>query len=65
MRNLFFAFCTLEQKNERESVWRTNEKFDFKNLSNILFVLELISKKQYEILLSLNGLRNEIVHKYF
>ena len=48
-----------------EKVWDTNEKLDFRNLSNILFILQLIDDNQVGVLNGINSLRNEIVHKYF
>jgi len=57
---------SLKLSNTQEKlIWNTTESFDFKNISNILFVLQLISKKQHDILFSLNSLRNQIIHKYF
>ena len=65
LRFLFMAHCTYERGTKTEKAWLTTEKFDFKNLSNIVYALQLITEKHYQILLALNSLRNEIVHKYF
>ncbi len=65
LRHLLLAFSTLDQNNPSEIIWDINEKIDFRNLSNVLFVLQLITEKEYGILNSLNSLRNEIIHKYF
>lgn len=65
MRSIFHAYSTTVISNSDEAVWDINEKFDFKNLTNILFVIQIIKKNEYDELFSLNSLRNEIIHKYF
>ncbi|WP_146743719.1 hypothetical protein [Aequorivita sp. CIP111184] len=65
LRNLLLAFSSINQKSELSNIWDINERLDFRNLSNVLFVIHLISKKEYDTLNSLNSLRNEIIHKYF
>ena len=65
MRSILHAYSTTVINNSDEQVWDINEKFDFKNLTNILFVLQIIKRKEYDQLFSLNSLRNEIIHKYF
>jgi len=65
MRSILHAYSTSVLSNSDEQVWDINEKFDFKNLTNILFILQIIKKKEYDELFALNSLRNEIIHKYF
>ena len=65
MRSILHAYSTTVISNSDEEVWDINERFDFKNLTNILFILQIIKKKEYDHLFSLNSLRNEIIHKYF
>ena len=65
MRSILHGYSTTVIDNSDEQVWDINEKFDFKNLTNILFILQLITKKEYTELFALNNLRNEIIHKYF
>lgn len=65
MRSILHAYSTFVIGHTDEDVWDINEKFDFKNLSDIAFVLKLIEKKDYDELKALNSLRNEMIHKSF
>lgn len=65
LRELLLSFSVKNQKSNYREIWDINERIDFRNLSNVLLVINQISKKEFDILCSLNSLRNEIVHKYF
>ena len=65
MRSIFQAHAIINLKNKDDKTWDIIEKIDFKSISIVLFALQLITKIQLDKLTALNGLRNEIIHKYF
>ncbi|PCI31174.1 MAG: hypothetical protein COB60_12555 [Flavobacteriaceae bacterium] len=65
LRHILLAFSTLNLQNDSKDIWDTNEKLNYSNLNNVLYILQLITKDQFVILTSLNSLRNDIIHKYF
>jgi uncharacterized protein YutE (UPF0331/DUF86 family) len=65
MREILLSFTATKLKTPLVKVWDINERLDLKNLSNILYILQLITEKEFQTLNALNSMRNEIIHKYF
>jgi hypothetical protein len=65
MRSLFHLCISSKLDIPIADGWDVNEKLSYLPLSHVLFITQQIDKNEYDILISFNSLRNEVIHRYY
>ncbi len=65
LKSLFHVYSSKATKSPLSVAWDINEKLSFVAATHVSFVLQLITKNEYDILIGFNVLRNELIHKFY
>jgi hypothetical protein len=65
MKSYFHLHAVNVSKQPLARSWDVNDKLSYISLAHVIFVLNLIDKSEYDVLVSFNTLRNELMHRYY
>jgi hypothetical protein len=65
MKSFFHLKAAKINKMPLSKAWDVNDKLSYIMLAHVLFVMNFISKDEYDTLISFNTIRNEIMHRYY
>ena len=65
MRVYFHMYAANITKEPMSKTWDASEKLTYVSLMNVLFILNLIEKSDYDVIVGFNTLRNELMHRYY
>ncbi|MET3032480.1 hypothetical protein [Flavobacterium johnsoniae] len=65
MKSLFHLHAITICKTSISDTWDVNDKISYIMLAHVLFVSNLINRNQYDILISFNSVRNELMHRFY
>jgi ADP-heptose:LPS heptosyltransferase len=65
MRSLLHLCISVKLNIPIKDGWDINAKLSYLPLTHVLLITKQINKNQYDILVSFNSLRNEVIHRYY
>lgn len=65
MKSLFHMHAITVCKTSISETWDVNDKLSYIMLAHVLFVSNLLNRNQYDILISFNSVRNELMHRFY
>lgn len=65
MRSLFHLCISNKLNIPISEGWDVNEKLSYLPLAHVLFITQQLNKAEYDVLISFNSLRNEVIHRYY
>ena len=65
MKSLFHLYAIKNSQTQLSETWDVSEKMSYIMLSHTLFILNIINKKEYHVLVNFNTLRNTLMHRFY